>query len=648
MISIQDLTAQFGFNEIDKLIFQAQYTKISLVERLRYLYFAYNKIIENIQKFEFRVNETKKNMLSAHLSQFESDFQIKTNEYMKNFEKIFISSFSKELRNMNIELMLYPQKDISYPLVASDFTVLKKMKLTYYSYDDFKFATKLKNNHLYFIITFKDKKKFLLISLPPLQKKYVLLKRDSLKVLVNLSLILQQYLQLFLPFKKIDEVLEFRIYENFMFHSKKYNQSEIANLFDKHSCIEANKIRDIQFFNQLVGALGLTNSSNFLTKRAIFLDDMHEVLEKVLNFDNQDLNLNNNVYPKNISDNFMNINIINQDKLFHHPYQSYQELIDFFYKIANTPDVSKIQLTLYHIEKKSKIVQALILAAQNNIKVEVYVEVNVDDNLKDVYAYIRLLKRNNIKVYYNAMGPVVHAKMCLISFKHSSLKKSISVLSTGNFNEKNAQTYCDFTMITSHSGINKDLKKIFDFIFYKKKLGCLKHVFFSAHNLRKNLNLLLKHAKSASKDGDEVEIFLKTKHVTDIELIKKISKMSCPVNIQIRNACIIPYKKNIKLYSFIGKYLEHHRVYYFKIKNKDYLYLGSASLTAKNIDHRYELIFPVYQPAFIERIKEDTINNIKQRNHACWHLTQHGYQFNYDESTEDIQTFLNKKYILHP
>lgn len=641
MLSIKDYEAQFGIEEIDKLIFQAQYPKIPISFRLRYLYFAYSKVLDNIKKYHFTAKQIKQHLVKSHYDNFEISFNKKSIEFVQEMDETFIKYFTKEFNSHELEFILYPQKKQNYDFSSQYFNHIENLKITSCRYDDFKFVRKLKSGKLYFLITFKDKKNFLLVSFPAQQKKYILVKNNSKLILLNLRIILESYLQVFFPLRQINEVLEFRLHENFLHQVMRFNYKDEIKMVNKFSCIEANKVSDTYLLEHITQSLNLREENIILTKKALFLDDLIEVLSQHTDiFSTNKTSLENNLLPISIQ----NHKDVLQDRFYHHPYQDYHEIMCFFHQVAIDPNVTKIQLTLYHIEKNSRIVEALILAAQNHKKVEVYVEVNVDDDLKPVYQYIKLLQKNNIKVFYNPNGPVVHAKMCLVTFKKSSLYKSVSLLSTGNFNEKNAASYCDFSLITYHSGINSDLKKIFDFILHQKKLPRLNHLFLSAHNLRQNLNMLLKYSRKAIKNGHQVEIFLKTKHITDSEIVKRISKLNCPIGIQIRNASEIAYKENIKQYSFIGNYLEHHRVYYFKIKNKEFLYLGSASLSAKNLDHRYELIFPIYNQTIIEQVKEDIITNIQQRNHACWLMTPKGYRFMFDTKQVDIQTFLTHKY----
>ncbi len=637
------LEISLAFPEIHKLLYQAQLSHIDLNERILYLLFAYKKIREIKSKLEHVVIKNEIALDSKIMSASEKTTQKHIINTFQAIEDIFLTKIQPELIKNHFDIDLIGHNHSSF----DSFELIKNVSITRYHADDFDFINHLKFDVLYYLISLKNTNDFLWISFPAHQKKYFLKKKSENFHICNLSALLKNYLQNHLN-SPIEEIFEFRLNQNLNYELNKWNHKNQKNLAKKFSFLETNKIKNSKFLNKLMETLKLEKMDVFQSEHALFIDDLYEIIQNFqehlpIKLEQSIAFKPTNFFKSDYDDKFQIL--LQKDILFHHPYQPYTEIIDLFQTMARHPEVERIQITLYHIEENSKIIDALIQAALMHKTVEVYVEVKIDDDIEKVYQTIDLLKKNQVKVFFNHDEPRIHSKMCLISFNQASKIKAISLLSSGNFHEKNSKTYADFSLVTSHSGINEDLKKIFDYIFYQKTIDSLNHVMFSPFNLRPKLISLINEAKEAFKAGEEIEIFLKTKTLSDSSLIEEISQLNCPIHIFFRNYSQMPAKNNIKQYCFLGKYLEHHRVYYFKIGQVEKLFVGSATLAEKNIDLRLELIFPIYEKEALNQIKDEIIHNIHRNHNSCWKVSTDGEYFQMDDNIEDFQTYLIKKYI---
>lgn len=304
--------------------------------------------------------------------------------------------------------------------------------------------------------------------------------------------------------------------------------------------------------------------------------------------------------------------VLKKDLIFHFPYHSFNYLIKILQEASIDPRVHSIKITLYRLAESSRIANALINAIKNGKKVTAVVELQARfDEEHNIY-WAEKLKEEGAEVIYGVRGLKVHSKIFLIEGKNKNQHFRIAHIGTGNFNEKTARIYTDISLLTAHKGIAKDVDTVFNFYRDNLKIGEYKHLIVSPFNMRKVLTHLIQKEIKNVKKGLKGEIILKLNNLVDKEMISQLYKASqAGVQIQliVRSACSLVtespgYSDHIKAYSIVDKYLEHARVFIFHNGGKEKIFISSADWMTRNLDHRSEVVTPIYDENVKKIIKD--------------------------------------------
>lgn len=307
--------------------------------------------------------------------------------------------------------------------------------------------------------------------------------------------------------------------------------------------------------------------------------------------------------------------IINQieksDKLLSFPYESMDPLIRLLDEASNDPDVISIKITLYRIAKESEIAKALIRASENGKDVIVLMELRARFDEDNNILWSSRLEKAGCNVVYGFENHKTHSKVCLITRVDKNEEISyISQIATGNYNEKTAKLYTDFSLMTANRQIGTDAKEIFDNILIGNLDGDYKHLLVSPKSMQEGLDKLIdEQIKAQKKDGNGY-IRLKMNSISDRKLIDKLShasKKNVKIDMMVRGiTCLLPGIKerteNIEIYQIVGRFLEHHRIYQFGKGEDAKVYISSADFMTRNIRNRMEVAVPIYAPAIKKRI----------------------------------------------
>jgi polyphosphate kinase len=323
---------------------------------------------------------------------------------------------------------------------------------------------------------------------------------------------------------------------------------------------------------------------------------------------------------------FTTLKVIKEkDVLLHYPYHSYNHIINLLREVSIDPKVESVKITLYRVADSSKIANALINAVKNGKKVTVLVELQARfDEEHNIY-WANKLQEEGARVIFGVPGLKVHSKCILITTKESGKLVNYAHIGTGNFNEKTARVYTDFSLLTAHKGITEDIARVFEFYENNFKIFEFKHLLVAPFFMRKELVQLINKEISYAKAKKKSGIILKMNSLVDKEMIEKLyeaSQAGVPVTLIIRGACSLVtelegWSDNIKAYSLVDKYLEHSRIFIFNNLGNEKIYLSSADWMSRNLDSRSEVAVPILNPEIRKTIK-DIINiqlagNIKMR-----------------------------------
>ncbi|MDR0767679.1 MAG: polyphosphate kinase 1 [Methanosarcinales archaeon] len=300
-----------------------------------------------------------------------------------------------------------------------------------------------------------------------------------------------------------------------------------------------------------------------------------------------------------------------KDVLIYRPYDSFESLIDFVQAASIDPDVIAIKMTLYRVDKKSKLIQYLKEAADNGKQVVVLIELKARFDEENNVAKAKELEHSNIHVVYGVPNLKTHAKICMVLRREDEELIPYVHMSTGNYNAATARVYTDFEYFTADPEIGQDVVDLFNALTgYSRKLNYGK-LLVAPRTMRNELISKIRREVESHKLNGNGYMLFKLNSLVDPECIAELYKASVEgvkIDLQIRGiSCIRPqipgYSDNIHVTSIVGRFLEHTRAYYFYNNGNEELYLGSADLMQRNLDRRVEILFPV-NADYLRKIKD--------------------------------------------
>lgn len=302
--------------------------------------------------------------------------------------------------------------------------------------------------------------------------------------------------------------------------------------------------------------------------------------------------------------------ISQKDIFLHHPFESFDPVINLITKAAKDKNVLAIKQTLYRVSGKSPIIQALTEAAESGKQVTVLVELKARFDEENNIQWARRLEKAGCHVIYGLVGLKTHSKVTLIVRKEESGIKRYVHLGTGNYNDITARFYTDMGLLTANEMIGRDISLVFNTLSgYSEPPKLFKIVMAPTHLRDKFIQLIRKESQFA-REGKEAKIICKMNSLCDQEIIKELYKASIDgvkVELIVRGICsLIPgikgVSENITVRSIVGKYLEHTRIFYFYQGGYEQVYLSSADWMPRNLDRRVELLFPIESEHVKQRV----------------------------------------------
>jgi polyphosphate kinase len=293
-----------------------------------------------------------------------------------------------------------------------------------------------------------------------------------------------------------------------------------------------------------------------------------------------------------------------RDVVMHHPYDSFQPVIDFIDTAATDPDVLAIKQTLYRVGNNSPIVHALVRARELDKQVTVLVELKARFDEENNITWARALERAGVHVVYGVPNLKTHAKMALVIRREGSVLRRYVHLGTGNYNAGTARVYTDIGLMTSNEAITADVANVFNYLTGYAKHADFKALLVAPVNMRLRLMALIEREIEHAEAGHSATIVFKSNSFVDpaiIEQLYRASNAGVRIDLIIRGmCCLIPgvpgMSANIRIRSIVGRFLEHSRVFWFGNAGAPEVYIGSADLMERNLDRRVETLFPINDP----------------------------------------------------
>jgi len=321
-----------------------------------------------------------------------------------------------------------------------------------------------------------------------------------------------------------------------------------------------------------------------------------------------------------------------EDQLLHHPYESFQPVIDLLRKAAKDPDVLAIKMTLYRLGPKTPMVEALLEAVENGKQVAVLVELKARFDEESNIEWAKALEREGVHVVYGLLGLKVHSKVILVVRREGDSIRRYCHLATGNYNPTTAKLYTDLGMFTCDEEIGADATDLFNYLTGYSGKKHFSKLLVAPLNLRQRFEELILREIDVQRNGGQGHLIFKMNALEDgpmIKLLYKASQAGVKIDLIVRGACCLRpqlagISETIRVTSILGRFLEHSRIYYFHNHGSPQVYLGSADLMPRNLNRRVEVIFPVERKQLVRRIREEILQAYLEDQVGARHMAADG------------------------
>jgi polyphosphate kinase len=320
------------------------------------------------------------------------------------------------------------------------------------------------------------------------------------------------------------------------------------------------------------------------------------------------------------------------DILLHHPYESFQPVVDFLRVAARDPDVLAIKMTLYRAGRNSPIVEALLDAIQHGKQVAVLVELKARFDEESNIEWAQKLEREGVHVVYGLLGLKVHCKVALVVRREGDQIRRYVHLGTGNYNPTTARLYTDVGMFTTDEEIGGDVTDLFNHLTGYSAKKSYRKLLVAPQSLRQGIERLIEREVERHKKHGDGHMILKMNAIEDVRLIRALyraSQAGVKIDMIVRGVCAlrpgIPgVSETIRVKSILGRFLEHSRIYYFHNGGDEQVYVGSADFMPRNLYRRVETLFPVTSPKLIRRLRDEILEQYLRDEAAARHMQPDG------------------------
>jgi polyphosphate kinase len=320
------------------------------------------------------------------------------------------------------------------------------------------------------------------------------------------------------------------------------------------------------------------------------------------------------------------------DILLHHPYQSFAPVVRFLQEAAEDPSVVAIKQTVYRTGTDSVLMEALIDAARNGKEVTAVVELKARFDEEANINWAARLEEVGAHVLYGVVGHKTHAKMLMVVRREDGRLRRYVHLGTGNYHPRTARLYTDFGLFTADEQVCADVNQVFNQLTGLGKAGKLHYLYQSPFTLHQRIIGAIQHETRLASEGKPARIIAKMNALLEpdtIEALYQASQAGVKIDLIVRGVCalrpgIAGLSENIRVRSIVGRFLEHHRVFYFRADGEEHVYLSSADWMDRNFFRRIELCFPVLDKKLKARVIREGLHAYLADNVQAWEMEPDG------------------------
>ncbi|GAC1344401.1 MAG: polyphosphate kinase 1 [Ktedonobacteraceae bacterium] len=310
--------------------------------------------------------------------------------------------------------------------------------------------------------------------------------------------------------------------------------------------------------------------------------------------------------------------IRHQDIIMHHPYDSFNSVVEFIHAAAHDPQVLAIKQTLYRVGSNAPVVKMLLEAVENGKQVAVLVELKARFDEENNIEWARALERAGVHVVYGLVGLKTHAKVAMVVRKEEDGLRRYVHLGTGNYNATTARIYEDLCLFTCRPDIGADATDIFNLLTGYSRMHSYRKLLVAPVGLRGSIVERIEREIRVQQEQNNGRLIFKMNALVDPEIISllyRASQAGVSIDLIIRGICCLKpglpgISDNIRVRSIVGRFLEHSRIFYFGNNGHEEMYLGSADMMQRNLNNRVETLFPLEDPVLRRAIREQLLDRI--------------------------------------
>jgi polyphosphate kinase len=314
--------------------------------------------------------------------------------------------------------------------------------------------------------------------------------------------------------------------------------------------------------------------------------------------------------------------IKNENILIHHPYDSFNPVVDFINAAARDPQVLAIKQTLYRVGSNAPVVEALLKAAESGKEVAVLVELKARFDEESNISWARALEEVGVHVVYGLVGLKTHCKVTMVVRQEGEGIRRYLHLATGNYNANTSRIYEDIGIFTCDENMGADATDLFNYLTGYSTKQEYRKLLVAPVSLRKKLEKMILREIEHAQQGRKAQLIFKLNSLVDphmIQLLYQASQAGVKVDLLVRGMCCLRpgikgISENIRVLSIVGRYLEHSRLFYFHNDGKENIYLGSADLMTRNLNHRVEVVFPIESKDHIKYLRHNVLDTYLKDN----------------------------------
>jgi polyphosphate kinase len=345
-----------------------------------------------------------------------------------------------------------------------------------------------------------------------------------------------------------------------------------------------------------------------------------------------------------------------QNILLHQPYDSFNPVIEFLRAAARDPNVLAIKQTVYRVGQNAPVVDMLLEAAERGKQVAVLVELKARFDEESNIGWARMLEQEGVHVVYGLVDLKVHCKVIMVVRREGDGIRRYVHLGTGNYNAVTSLIYEDLGMFTCDDAIASDVTDLFNHLTGYSTKNEFRKLLVAPFNLRQGLEKLVRREIEQALAGKKAHLIFKVNAIVDpyfIALLYEASRAGVKVDLLVRSMCCLKpgikgVSENITVTSIVGRYLEHSRLYYFHNGGQEEIYIGSADLMQRNLDHRVEVLFPLENPAHVRYLRDKMLDTYLKDNTRARVMQGDGTYVRLkspaEDKTIDVQEYLMNHY----